>query len=96
MRISKVICFAVGAMLFATTASADETVIVSNILGSFFQTQSSNPVNPVQKNSRRDADRLILHRWARRITQPPESSSTREAKNEMIIPVASCRDGFRD
>src|SRR3982075_410161 len=33
MRISKIICFAVGAMLAATAASADETVIVSNILG---------------------------------------------------------------
>src|SRR5438105_1637683 len=33
MRLSKVICFAVGAMLAATAAGADETVIVSNILG---------------------------------------------------------------
>src|SRR5256885_14762029 len=33
MRISKIICFAVGAMLAATAVHADETVIVSNILG---------------------------------------------------------------
>jgi gluconolactonase len=33
MRTSKMICFAVGAMLVATTACAGETVIVSNILG---------------------------------------------------------------
>src|SRR5438874_9918329 len=33
MRVSKVFCFAVGAMLAATAASADETVIVSNLLG---------------------------------------------------------------
>src|ERR1700682_6428916 len=33
MRISKIICFAVGAMLAATAAWADEISIVSNILG---------------------------------------------------------------
>src|SRR6266516_4009849 len=33
MRKSKIICFAVGAMLVATAAGADETVIVSNLLG---------------------------------------------------------------
>src|SRR5260370_41383772 len=33
MRANKTICFAVGAMLAATAACADETVIVSNILG---------------------------------------------------------------
>src|SRR5256884_2258577 len=33
MRVSKIICFAVGAMLAATTMYADETVIVSDILG---------------------------------------------------------------
>src|SRR5437870_3778956 len=33
MRVSKIICFAVGAMLAATAACADETVIVSNLLG---------------------------------------------------------------
>src|SRR5206468_7718199 len=33
MRISKIICLAVGAMLAATAACADETLIVSNILG---------------------------------------------------------------
>src|SRR5437762_5602246 len=33
MRASKIICFAVGAMLAATTARASETVIVSNLLG---------------------------------------------------------------
>src|SRR5438094_3281419 len=33
MRTSKIICFAVGAILAATAACADETVIVSNILG---------------------------------------------------------------
>ena len=33
MRASKIICFAVGAMLAATAMYADETVIVSNILG---------------------------------------------------------------
>src|SRR2546422_6493690 len=33
MRASKIICFAVGAMLAATAIYADETVIVSNVLG---------------------------------------------------------------
>ena len=33
MKVSKIICFAVGAMLAATAAGADETLIVSNILG---------------------------------------------------------------
>jgi gluconolactonase len=33
MRVSRVICFAVGAMLVATAACADEITIVSNILG---------------------------------------------------------------
>src|SRR5205809_7210270 len=33
MRISKIICLAVGAMLAATAACADETLVVSNILG---------------------------------------------------------------
>ena len=33
MRISKIICFAVGAMLAATAAGADEITVVSNILG---------------------------------------------------------------
>src|SRR5437879_737589 len=33
MRLNKIICFAVGAMLAATAACADETVIVSNLLG---------------------------------------------------------------
>src|SRR5467141_4017035 len=33
MKISKVICFTVGAMLAATGAWADETLIVSNVLG---------------------------------------------------------------
>src|SRR5881628_3442894 len=33
MRVSKIICFAVGAMLAATTARADEISIVNNILG---------------------------------------------------------------
>src|SRR6059058_1897004 len=33
MRVSKIICFAIGAMLAATAIYADETVIVSNILG---------------------------------------------------------------
>jgi len=33
MRVSKIICFAVGAMLAATAACADEVSIVSNILG---------------------------------------------------------------
>jgi gluconolactonase len=33
MRVNKIICFAVGAMLAATAMSADETVIVSDILG---------------------------------------------------------------
>jgi gluconolactonase len=33
MKASKIVCFAVGAMLAATAACADETVIVSNILG---------------------------------------------------------------
>ncbi len=33
MRLRKIICFAVGAMLAATAACADETLIVSNILG---------------------------------------------------------------
>jgi gluconolactonase len=33
MRVSKIICFAVGAMLAATAACADEIPIVSNILG---------------------------------------------------------------
>src|SRR3982074_1938371 len=33
MKVSKIICFAVSAMLAATTASADETVIVRDILG---------------------------------------------------------------
>src|SRR5438045_5429205 len=33
MRISKIICFAVGGMLAATAACADEISIVSNILG---------------------------------------------------------------
>ena len=33
MRASKIICVAVGAMVVATTACADETVIVSNVLG---------------------------------------------------------------
>src|SRR5438093_9040859 len=33
MRASKIICFAVGAMLAATAARADEITIVSNLLG---------------------------------------------------------------
>src|SRR5437660_12871896 len=33
MKVSKIICFAVVAMLVATTVHASETVIVSNILG---------------------------------------------------------------
>ena len=33
MSVSKIICFAVGAMLAATAACADETLIVSNVLG---------------------------------------------------------------
>ena len=33
MRTSKIICFAVGAMLAATAACADEISIVNNILG---------------------------------------------------------------
>ena len=33
MRASKIVCFAVGAMLVATAACADEKVIVSDILG---------------------------------------------------------------
>jgi len=33
MRVSKIICFAVGAMLAATAAGADETVIVRDVLG---------------------------------------------------------------
>src|SRR5260370_27871760 len=33
MRASKIICFAVGAMVVSTTACAEETVIVSNLLG---------------------------------------------------------------
>src|SRR5258705_11634988 len=33
MRVSKIICFAVGAMLAATAACADEISVVSNILG---------------------------------------------------------------
>src|SRR2546425_11143048 len=33
MKVSKIICFAVGAMLAATAACADEISIVSNILG---------------------------------------------------------------
>jgi len=33
MRVSKIICFAVGAMLAATAAGADEISIVSNTLG---------------------------------------------------------------
>ena len=33
MRVSKIICFAVGAMFAATVMYADETVIVSDILG---------------------------------------------------------------
>src|SRR5437868_13272374 len=33
MRTSKVICFAVGGMLAATAMYADETVVVSNVLG---------------------------------------------------------------
>ena len=33
MKISKIICFTVGAMLAATAACADETLIVSNVLG---------------------------------------------------------------
>jgi gluconolactonase len=33
MKISKIICFAVSAMLAATAACADETLIVSNVLG---------------------------------------------------------------
>ena len=33
MRVSKITCFAVGATLAATAARADETSIVSNILG---------------------------------------------------------------
>jgi len=33
MKVSKIICAAVGAMLAATAMCADETVIVSNILG---------------------------------------------------------------
>ena len=33
MRASKIVCFAVGAMFAATAAWADETVIVSNLLG---------------------------------------------------------------
>src|SRR5207249_10525010 len=33
MSVSKIICFAVGAMLAATAACADEISIVSNILG---------------------------------------------------------------
>jgi gluconolactonase len=33
MKVSKLICIAIGAMLVATTASAGETTVVSNILG---------------------------------------------------------------
>src|SRR5438067_5217003 len=33
MKISKIICFAVGAILVAAAACADETLIVSNLLG---------------------------------------------------------------
>src|SRR5256886_11781738 len=33
MKVNKIICFAVGAMLVATAACADETVIVRDILG---------------------------------------------------------------
>src|SRR2546430_2465723 len=33
MRANKIICFAIGAMLAATAAAADETLIVSNVLG---------------------------------------------------------------
>src|SRR5207253_3328243 len=33
MKISKIICFTVGAILAAAAASADETLIVSNVLG---------------------------------------------------------------
>ena len=33
MRISKIICLAVGAMMIATAGCADEISIVSNILG---------------------------------------------------------------
>ncbi len=33
MSVSKIICFAVGAMLAATAAPADEISIVSDILG---------------------------------------------------------------
>jgi len=33
MRVSKIICFAVGAMMTATAACAGETLIVSNVLG---------------------------------------------------------------
>ena len=33
MKRSKIICFAIGAMLAATTAWTDEVSIVSNILG---------------------------------------------------------------
>src|SRR5712664_2438924 len=33
MKVSKIICVAVGAMLAATAAGAGETVIVSNLLG---------------------------------------------------------------
>src|SRR5437867_12565102 len=33
MRVSKIICFTVGAMLAATPTWADETLIVSNVLG---------------------------------------------------------------
>ena len=33
MKVSKISCFAVVAMLVATTVHASETVIVSNILG---------------------------------------------------------------
>ena len=33
MRVSKIICLAVGTMLAATPTSAGETLIVSNVLG---------------------------------------------------------------
>ena len=33
MRVSKIICFAVGAVLTATAACAEEVSIVSNVLG---------------------------------------------------------------
>src|SRR5437762_6326780 len=33
MRVSKIVCFAIGAMLAATAVWADETLIVSNVLG---------------------------------------------------------------